>query len=175
MGTRFEVAGAIIEIDDEECESPNVVPLTRTLPLVGKGRGRSRLHGVCPLHGPSVSGDPCDKFSHLPGKGRGIQQPNSVLFVLVIARQLVKPLIICAILFGGWTWGNSIIDGGIFSSIVPKVGVPSVPAVGQFNGANDRNGKVTGPNRTTLSPGIRPDCFQPSNPCGLVSPVGKVK
>lgn len=174
MGTRFEVAGAIIEIDDEEATPNVVVPLTRTAPLVGKGRGRSRLHGVCPLHGASLSGDPCDKFSHLPGNGRGIKQPNPLLFLIVICRILIKPLIICSILFGGWTWGNHIIEGGIFSAIVPSGIVGTTVPVSDANSGNV-GGTIPGPNRTTPSSGIRSDCFQPSNPCGLVSPKQPVK
>lgn len=174
MGTRFEVAGAILEIDDEEVTPNVVVPLTRTAPLVGKGRGRARLHGVCPLHGPSVSGDPCDKFSHLPGNGRGIKQPNPALFLIVVARTLVKPLVIFVILFGGWTWGNNIIEGGIFSSIIPK-GIPSGTVSSSNTNSSNVNGTITGPNRATPSSGIRSDCFQPSNPCGLVAPSKPVK
>lgn len=91
--------------------------------------GRARLHTVCPLHGSDESG-PCAKFGHLPGMGKGINQPNSGRRIIVLFRHLVKPLIIFAIL-GGALWLAGHFFSNITSSFIPKL--PGSPVVSQMN------------------------------------------
>lgn len=140
----------------------NVVPLTTTTRKIS---GRQRLHnGVCPLHGTAANGEPCSKFASLPGGGKGVKQPNPYLRVVVLVRALIKPLVILAILFGGFTVAKNQVSDGIFSSIVPT-GIVGTP-----------NGEASpGPNSNNPSSGVRPDCLQPGNPCRLVLPSESVK
>jgi len=81
------------------------------------GRGRTRFaEDICSLHGPADNGDPCSKFSHLPGNGRGVQQPGIAKTFLVIVRVLVKPLFLCGIVLLAFLilskWGGSVLHFG---------------------------------------------------------------
>ena len=198
MGTTsFKIGDNVLTIDDDE-ETPNVsqerrvvIPLSRPTDSAVKGRARF-AGGVCPLHGLAFDGAPCAKFSHLPGKGKGVSQPNPFKYLIVIGRALVKPAAILGLLFGaGYIAIHAL--GGITSSLVPKglgrniapiathpvsdghghtVYIPNVP--GSDNGTVrpkiEQQSTIVGQNRNGSSGSIRANCFQLGNPCGLVIP-----
>lgn len=55
---------------------------------------------------------PCAKFSGLPGKGRGIKQPNIGKVLLSTTLELVKPLLLIGMLIGGLYGFNVVVLHG---------------------------------------------------------------
>lgn len=77
--------------------------------------GRRRFaEEICSIHGKGEYGDPCAKFAHLPGNGRGVYQPGVIKSLLVVLRVLIKPLAICGTLgIGGFLllfWFSNILQ-----------------------------------------------------------------
>ena len=196
MGTTsFQVGDDLLTIDDDE-DTPSVsqekrivIPLSRTNNSAVKGRARF-AGGVCPLHGPAYDGAPCAKFSHLPGKGKGVSQPNPFKYLVVIGRALVKPFAILGLLFGaGYIAIHAL--GGITSSLVPKglgrnLPVSThpvsdghghtilVPNSGTVRPKSEQQSTIAGQNRNRPGSSISPSCFQLGNPCGLIISGTKV-
>lgn len=184
----------INDVDDEYIAQGVTIPAipAAVVPIDKKARGRARLHTVCPLHGASLSGDSCAKFSHLPGKGRGPEQPGVFRFVRVLFRAAAKPVGILAFCgFVGWlaiSQVGGILGGSLFGGFVPTVptiGTVTEPIPGTVTepipstitgtGESANGGTVARPDSTNTSSGVKPDCFVPGNPCNLVLPptVGK--
>lgn len=102
------------DIRESKTES---LPAAKSSQQAKDGRGRTRFaEDICSLHGPADNGDPCAKFSHLPGDGRGVQQPGIAKTFLVIVRVLVKPLFLCGLVLLAFLilskWGGSVLHFG---------------------------------------------------------------
>lgn len=93
-----------------------VIPIKRkSIPavVVSDKSGRARFAGdFCADHGPTDDGLPCSKFSHLPGKGRGIKQPSVKRILVQSALELGRPLFIIGLLVIGLMGFNRIILHG---------------------------------------------------------------
>lgn len=81
--------------------------------------GRKRFaEEICKIHGADEAGNPCSRFAHLRGDGRGEYQPGIFRQFLVIIRALFKPLFITGIIgAGGFLilfWFSHILQSGSF-------------------------------------------------------------
>lgn len=120
----IQLDGDDFVVMDEEVtrEREAVAPIISVIPSQHSPAisGRARIYGdTCPLHGRSVSGEPCSKFSHLPGNGKGVRQPNVAGKFVNFVRALVKPILILAFIFVTGYSAVHLIEN-VTGNLVPK-------------------------------------------------------
>lgn len=78
--------------------------------------GRAAFAGnICALH-PGNDDNPCAKFGHLPGKGKGEYQPPVVRVILSVFTDLIKPLAILGVAGIAFLLLSNVVSGNILQS-----------------------------------------------------------
>lgn len=114
----------LIPDDNSVVETP-----TKVVPINRRASGRARFaEGICNLHPGGTIENPCPKFGHLRGDGRGHVQPGPFKMVRVILRAIFKPIFWLVIVYFagsiliGWIGGALQFGGGL---PIPNSSVPA--------------------------------------------------
>lgn len=125
-----------------EATTTKVVPRVREKSSSGRARFAD---DICAMHGGTPE-NPCEKFGHLPGNGRGIVQPGILKGVLVVFRIILKPLFLCGLVFlAGYVllnWAGGVLR---FQSPIPRPNgsVSNINGPAQTNPIHCRRSFVT--------------------------------
>lgn len=158
----FTVVGA--SEDAESLPIRKAIPARRRPVSTVERTGRSRFaESVCELH-PEYYHDssdtptiaipdsfPCAKFSHLPGKGRGVSQPGIGKILVSTAFELLRPLMLIGMLLGGlYGFQHVVLHGSGFHLLRPASHV-SQPTGGVPNSSEHATNSSV-PTRSPSSP-----------------------
>lgn len=171
----------IEDVEDSEREIGNAKPNARK---EGK-RGRSAFAAdICEIHGGTLE-NPCYKFGHLPGNGRGPYKPTIARKTRSFIVGLIKPLVLIGIVLGALYCGKMFIpnlfDASQFIPSTPSSSNADCHRDGKRDGNrdsnNDGNGGANGIAGTGQSKsgkvdakrdsGSNPTAIPSSDPCGI--------